>query len=148
MELRKILLGRDDFKSRDEIVDVLRNSGTATGDDLASAETLLIFQTSSQQTWLVATNRALYCVLDDLNKNSTNVQWAVSSADLHRVGDHLAEVSALDKNDRVGLLNVGKHTNWLYSKKLFANDNVVNRLSRMVLDKMNFGAHASVPENI
>lgn len=148
MELRKILLGRGDFKSREEIIAVLKDSGGVTDDDLANAETLLIFQTSSQQTWLVATNRALYCVLDDLNKDSTTVQWAISSADLHRVGDHLAGVSARDKNDRVGLLNVGNHRNWLYSKKLFASDNVVNRLSRMVLGKMDSGAHASVTENV
>jgi hypothetical protein len=70
------------------------------------------------------------------------VQWAMSSADLQRVGDHLAGVSAQDKNDRVGLLSVGNHKNWLYSKKLFASDNVVNRLSRMVLDKMDATAHA------
>lgn len=148
MELRKILLGRGDFKSRDEIVDVLKNSSEGAGDDFANAETLLIFQTSSQQTWLVATNRALYCVLDDLNKDSTAVQWATSSAELHRVGDHLAGVSAQDKNDRVGLLSIGKHKNWLYSKKLFARDNVVNRLSRMVLSRMDSGAHSSLAETV
>jgi len=144
MELRKILLGRGDFKSRQEIIEVARNSGGSAGDDFSDAEALLIFQTSSQQTWLVATHRTLYCVLDDLNKDSTEVQWAVSSADLHPVGERIAGISAQDKNERVGLLNIGKHTNWLYSKKLFAQDSVVNRLSNLILSKMDSESSASM----
>lgn len=148
MELRKVLLGRGDFKSRDEIVGLLRGSPEASNDHFADAETLLIFQTASQQTWLVTTNHALYCVLDDLNKDSTTVQWAMPSSDLFRDDDRLADVSTQDKNDRVGLLSVGKHKNWLYSKKLFASDNVVNRLSRMVLGKMHAADAHSVTKNI
>lgn len=135
MEIRKILLGRGEFKSPKEIIDVVKSSGKHDSEDFDNAEPLLIFQTSTQQTWLVATDAALYCVLDDLNRASTRVQWTTSAADFKKVGEQLA-ISARDKNDRVGLLQIGSHKNWFYSKKLFSGENVVDLLYKLVTRKM------------
>jgi len=135
-QIRKLLLGRGEFKSRKEIIDVVKSFAGNGGEDFDDAETLLIFQTSTQQTWLVATNQRLYCVLDDLNKSFTRVQWATTSTELRKVGDKFSEISVRDKNDRVGLLQIGKHKNWLYSKNLFTGENVANLLSNLVMRKM------------
>lgn len=136
MEISKILLGFEDFKTRDQIIGLVTKSenGTAEGGD--DAQALLIFQTSTQQTWLVATKSALYCVLDDVAKSSTRIQWSIPRQELKLAGEQVANVKAQDKNDRVGLLQIGKHKNWLYSKRLFAGDTVVKQLSRIVRQQM------------
>lgn len=145
MEIRKILLGRGEFKSPKEIIDVVKSSGKHDSEDFDNAEPLLIFQTSTQQTWLVATDVALYCVLDDLNRASTRVQWATSASEFKKVGEQFAGISARDKNDRVGLLQIGSHKNWFYSKKLFSGENVVDRLSKLVSRKMASAKRDSLP---
>ncbi len=132
MELRSFLLGRGEFKTAKEIVEIVRGSARDASEDFENAEALLIFQTSTQQTWVVATNLALYCVLDDLNKSTTRVQWTIPATEFRKAGEHFANISAHDKNNRVGLLQIGNHKNWLFSKKLFADENVVDRLSSMV----------------
>lgn len=139
MEIRKFLLGRGDFKSPREIIDVVKGYAGDGSEGFDDAEALLIFQTSTQQTWLVVTNTTLYCVLDDLNKSSTKVQWSSPATELKRAGQKLSDISVRDKNDRVGLLQIGKHKNWLYSKKLFAGENVVDRVSNILVRKMNSG---------
>ncbi|HLG54134.1 MAG TPA: hypothetical protein VI485_02310 [Vicinamibacterales bacterium] len=122
MDIRSFLLGRGDFKSVDQIIDLVRSHARfePAREEKSSAEALLIFQTSKQQTWLVATPRGLYCVLDDLNKGSTRVQWAIPSTELISDGTVTAKTSARDKSERTGLLDVNGRRDWLFSKKLFA----------------------------
>src|SRR5271166_3290397 len=45
----------------------------------AVVDALLIFKTPKQHTWLVATQKKLYCVLDDADRRKTGelVQWAL-----------------------------------------------------------------------
>jgi hypothetical protein len=136
MEISKLLLGFDEFKSRQEIIDLVLKSENVKPEDAEAPEALLIFQTSTQQTWFIATKSALYCVLDDISKSLTRIQWTIPRDEFKVVGEQLANVTAVEKNDRVGLLQIGKHKNWLYSKNLFAGDNVVNQLSRIVLRQM------------
>lgn len=121
MDIRSFLLGRGDFKSVDEIVDLVRSQTRfdPAVEVKSAAEALLIFQTSKQQTWLVATSAGLYCVLDDLGKGFTRVQWAISSKHLVSGGTLTASISARDESERTGLLDVNERRNWLFSKKLF-----------------------------
>src|SRR5258706_6174623 len=124
MDIRKFFLGTDEFKSPEEIIELIRTSDQfdAPQEDTAGAEALLVFQTSKQQTWLVATRARLYCVLDDLNKSFTRVQWSISADKLIANGQVAVQISASDKTERTGRLNIGDHRNWLFSKKLFPTD--------------------------
>ena len=75
---------------------------------------LLIFSTSRQHTWLVVTNRQLFCLFDDEETSASGrvVQWhmKLESADPVRVRQ-------LRKG--VGLLDVARRRNWYASLDLF-----------------------------
>lgn len=138
MDIRKFFLGTDEFKSPEEIIELIRTSAefNAQQEDTSGAEALLIFQTSKQQTWLVATRARLYCVLDDLNKSFTRVQWSIS-ADRLVVDDRVAvEISASDKTERTGRLSIGDHRNWLFSKKLFPTEGPEARVKELITRQM------------
>jgi hypothetical protein len=137
-EVRNFFLGRGEFKSLKEIIEIVRQSPKfdRNHEDAASAEALLIFQTSKQQTWLVATRARLYCILDDLRRSSTRVQWVLSANDLVAEGNITAPILAKDKNQRTGLLNVGPRRNWLFSKKLFANTSAENQVKDLIRKQM------------
>jgi len=138
MDLRKFFLGTEEFKSPEEIIELIRTSAEfdTQREDTTSAEALLIFQTSKQQTWLVATRARLYCVLDDLNKSFTRVQWSIPADSLVADDKIAVEISARDKSERTGLLNVGKRRNWLFSKKLFPIDGPDARVKEMIRRQM------------
>ena len=110
MALREFLLGRGEFKTADQIIEVVREHSAfdPQREDAAEAEALLIFQTSKQQTWLVATRARLYCVLDDLGKSFTRVQWTMPAEELVSDGEVTVGISTRDKTERTGRLDIGE----------------------------------------
>jgi hypothetical protein len=126
MDVRTFLLGRGEFKSSQEIIEIVARSDAfdPSVERVADAEALLMFQTSKQQTWLVATHARLYCVLDDLNKGSTRVQWSLPADKLVANSSVVAEVSVGSKTDKTGLLRIGERRNWLFTKRLFATKGI------------------------
>lgn len=118
---RNFFLGRGDFKSKNEIIDAVYNSSQfdSSKESKHSSEALLIFQTSKQQTWLVSTSERLYCVLDDIDKGLTKVQWFIPSGDLISDNKVIANISVKNKSHNTGLLSINDHKNWLFSKRLF-----------------------------
>jgi hypothetical protein len=138
MDLRKFFLGRGEFKSPIEIIEAVRESPNFDPgkEDTADAEALLIFQTSKQQTWLVATTRRLYCVLDDLRRSFRPVRWSLSAEKLTRSGVLTAEISARPNTERTGLLDIGERRSWLYSKKLFTNKSIEGEVKDLIRRQM------------
>lgn len=134
MDLRKFLLGRGEFKSPSEVIHSIRESPDfdPQNENLANAEALLIFQTSKQQTWLVATRARLYCVLDDLRRSFRPVRWSLGGKELMTDGNLTAKISARDSNERIGLLNIGDRRNWLYSKKLFTSKSIEDEVKDLI----------------
>src|SRR5690349_18583697 len=127
MEIRKLFLGRDEFKTAREIIELVGgyHQFDRESEDTNSAQALLIFQISTQQTWLVATRLRLYCVLDDVGKSFTRVQWAIPASELITNNEVTVNITTRDKTDRTGLLNIGeRRKNWLFSKKLFASESI------------------------
>jgi hypothetical protein len=138
MDLRKFLLGQNEFKSPNEIIEIVRESPSfdTAKEDTASAEALLIFQTSKQQTWLVATRAHLYCVLDDLKSSFTKVQWAMGAEELTYAGNITATISTRDNTKWTGLLDVEERRNWLFSKMLFTNKSCEDEIRGLVRRQM------------
>ena len=138
MSIREFLLGRDEFKSPDEIIELIRQyrGFDPEQEDISHAEALLIFQTSKQQTWLVATSVRLYCVLDDLKKSFTRAQWSYSKDTLVSNTEVTVRISARNKTEKTGLVDIGEHRNWLYSRKLFANEPIENRIRDLIARHM------------
>src|SRR5438270_12682810 len=113
-QLREFFLGKSEFKTAEEIIAAVRNykDFDTEVENITTAEALLIFQTSTQQTWLVATNARLYCVLDDINKSFTRAQWAIPKDQLVANGEVTASISTHDRSIRTGLLDIGPRHNW------------------------------------
>jgi pimeloyl-ACP methyl ester carboxylesterase len=134
MEIRAVFLGRGGFKSPTEICNTLSESSVfdKNHEDIATAKPLLIFQTTQQQTWLVATKARLYCVLDDLPRSFTHVQWSIPASDLIENGIVKIEILTQSKNERTGLVSIGARRNWLYSKKLFVSRRIENQIKDLI----------------
>jgi hypothetical protein len=140
MDIRSFFLGRREFKSAEQIAEAVRESLNFDPkiEETSRAESLLIFQTSKQQTWLVATKAMLYCVLDDLTEDFTKVQWSIPAQRLVSHGRLIIPISTHNKTERTGLVNIGEHQNWYFSRQLFTDESIEQRirqlLSRMFLD--------------
>ena len=78
-------------------------------------DNLLLFRTSRQHTWLVFTNRRLFCLLDSQQTRKVNhlLQWdmPLEQAASISVGD-------LPGRKETGRVHIGARKNWLYSKQL------------------------------
>ena len=62
------------FRTEDNISLSIENSKNYEGEDTNSANLLLFFTTSKQKTYLVATEKRLYCILDDIRKKTPHVK--------------------------------------------------------------------------
>ena len=134
---RSFLLGHGDFRSPDEITSAIRQSKNFNTflEDPESAEPLLIFQTSQQQTWLVASTARLYCILDDLRADQPRVQWSVGF-DKFASNELLeGDISTRAKTDKTGILLLAGHQA-LFSKKLFTSESIEKQVIRMAREKV------------
>lgn len=136
--VREFFLGKGEFKTIREIIETVANHKDFDPqlEDLDSAEAMLIFQTSKQQTWLVATGFRLYCVLDDLDKSSTRVQWTIPADKIADNDNLIIEMTTREKTDRTGLLDISERRNWLFSKKLFASEPIEDKIRELLTRQM------------
>jgi hypothetical protein len=123
------LLGFRPFATPEEIKEQVSRLGRHdTDEDFKSARTLLILSTSKQQTWLIATNKNLYLVLDDIRKDDPKVQWSVDIKEAKST-----KIEAHDYKKQSGLIDLGpKHQYWLYTKRFFQNEDIVNAIRRFI----------------
>ncbi len=85
--------------------------------DVQVINNLLIFSTKKQKMWLSFTDAGVVCVLDNRPKGGQiRAQWIEPLADIGA-----DTVSTLDRLGRPGLLRIGSHKNWLYTKALFGS---------------------------
>ncbi len=125
-----VFFGKREFWSESRIVKLALPHD---GDD--HWESLLIFSTKKQRTWLVAHADGLVCVLDDLRRERPRVQWREPPDYLVSGGEVTVEIKARPKADsrRVGLVDIGtKHKKWLFSMSLFAPDELPARVKRII----------------
>ena len=137
--IKKFFLGRGYFKTADEVIDIVAQSDNfdSSNETKVKTDALLIFQTLKQQTWLVSSTKRLYCVLDDIDKGFTKIQWSIPSHELCLNGKIIANISTQDKTRETGLLNLNERKNWLFSKKLFTLYGVESSIRDLILRTMN-----------
>jgi len=81
---------------------------------------LKIFETSKQTTWLKKTNLGIECHIDERRDGKVGGhKWTLSSAKIKQILDDGDVYVNSGYKIRTGLVSIGSHTNWLYSKKLF-----------------------------
>ena len=95
---------------------ILRSSYLFPGEEVL--EVLPLFRTKRQRSWLISTNQALFCVLDDAKTRARQglVQWREPLQDIHNVRPR---PRAHKKHS--GLVDIGRRQNWLYSFSLHPN---------------------------
>lgn len=127
MKLDELLAGRPDFASQAEVIAFARKSKNfdPADEDLTHADALLIFSTSKQHTWLVATDKRLYCILDDIRKDQPHINWSMPKRDLVSGNDVVVPVNSRGKSEFSGLVDIGaSHPGWLFTKRLFSTKSV------------------------
>jgi hypothetical protein len=132
-------LGLREFWSQGRIIDYASSKATKSdGSALKDAESLLIFATSKQHTWLICSNTTLCCVLDDIRLSEPELKWCEARQRL--VGDSgelLIALQAYPYKPATGKLDFGSlHKGWLYSLSLFEKDKVEEKVRDLILRKM------------
>ena len=103
------ILGPEGFFTEKGITRLIEKS-RLIGANERVVSSLPLYQTPAQHTWLVATNKQLFCVLDDQEGRVTGklIQWRMDLDEAHPIKDRPY------KSDS-GLVDIGKKRNWLYS---------------------------------
>ena len=122
MNLVESLLGYRAFSSEGEIRRSIEKSRgyDSSGESPEDARSLLIFETSKQHTWIVATRDRLYFILDDVRRPAPRVARSVGRSEMTTGSDGTIAVDTKPKSVRTGLVDVGlRRRGWLYSKAIF-----------------------------
>jgi hypothetical protein len=109
------LVGSDGFYTQGGLARVVEGSGLVEpGEKVRDSH--LLFQTGEQQTWLIATGKQLFCILDDKRTRASGrlIQWRLPLGDAK-------PVKARRYKKGVGLISIGDHDDWLYSTHLHAD---------------------------
>jgi len=142
MKILGSIIGSRGFASVDEILLTVSRYAEDTQDKGAeNAKALLIFITSRQQTWLVATRRKLYCVLDDLRDEEPRVWWDYSveySLDQKKffLSDNEGKPVSVEFREQPGetsILRINSQ-DWQYSNKLFTPVSIQESLGRLIAE--------------
>lgn len=120
------------FASESEIRNRIHADRRFSDDNLRNARSLKIFDTSRQRTWLVASSKRLYCVLDDVRKDNPRIQWAIPKAELRDENGNVRVSTSPSKYKNSGLLHIAYCRNWLFSKRLFSPADLESAVSKLV----------------
>ena len=98
---------------------------------------LVIFNTSTQHTWLIATEIRLYCILDDLKKSKPHINWSLHKNDIIKNNRIAIDLVINNKSKNTGLIDIGqKHNRWLFSKKLFLSQPIDTMIKKLLQRSM------------
>ncbi len=138
MKAQNIFLGYRELATTQEIIDYVAGTELFDGEseDKESTATMLIFDTSKQRTWLLATSARMYCVLDDIRKTAPRLQWTMDRDELVKDGEVIASIGSREKSARTGKLDIGSHRGWLYTKCMFATAGIVDQVRNLIRQKM------------
>ena len=137
MKISKLFDSNAFFRSEEDIKLWIKNSKNYQGEDIRSAEILLIFSTSKQRTYLVATPESLYCILEDVRKSKPHINWSMPKKALISNGEVAISISFRDKSEKTGLVDIGStHKNWLFTKKLFRDSDIASSIKEFIVRAM------------
>ena len=137
---------RRQFSSRAEIINVVTKHRRfdSSREELLNAQTLEIFRSQNQHTWLVATSEKLYLILDDVRRAPRQIpNWAIDRENIVGPGGEIAlPITATESTnqrirDRIGLVHIGpNHQDWLYTKRLFGNVGIAESIRGLLRNAM------------
>jgi hypothetical protein len=116
-----------EFLNPEQIKDSITKSKAYEDEGVQDTRALLIFSTQTQQTWLVASTRRLYCILDDRRRPTAGIQWTMSLPEARK-----GPIESREYRGRTGFLDIGRRRDWLYSKNLFSQNGVVRAVESLL----------------
>jgi hypothetical protein len=121
------LVGHGGFLTRSGVSRLVEDSELVAASEKVVDQRLL-FQTHLQRTWLVATNRNLFCILDDERTRSSGklIQWRLPL-------ETATPISTGVSKKGQGLVSIGPRRNWLYSMSLHPDaDALVDQITELI----------------
>ena len=137
MEISSLFDNNAFFRSKSKIKEWIKNSKNYKGEDPRSAKLFMFFSTSKQRAYLVATERRLYCILDDSRKDYPHINWSMPKRDVKDRNGLKITITSRDKSEKTGLVDISdKHKNWLYTKNLFSSKNIESSMAEFIENAM------------
>lgn len=134
MNIRDIVGGilptRRPFASETDIKTFLQDRYGDPSEKFLEARALLIFWGPTQKTWLVATNKALYCVFDISKEDKPRIKWRIL---VEQMKDGLP-IWVQDYSERTGYVIIDSKNRRKYSRRLFATRPIRDAI-RVVLEE-------------
>ncbi len=135
MKLANSILGYRKFFCETDIRNLISRSKNfdISNESPEQAKSLLIFQTSKQQTWLVSSSIRLYCILDDVRKSKLSIQWSLPKTSIGNNGNYDDAISCRQKTEKTGYVDIGwQHKNWLYTKQFFIQTPINEQINQLM----------------
>lgn len=132
------------FYAKQELDNVLVESGLLDAGEKVR-EHFQLFKTPRQHTWLVTTNRYLYCLLDDTNtrEKGSVVQFKMELGQLK-----LEKVKAYQLDNGKDVLDLGRRKSWLYSKDLYPDPTKLEEEIRRLIQDARVSSLESTVETV
>jgi len=119
-----------DFVSPSSMRDLLGKGDAA--DSFSDADMLLIFETKTQHTWLIATHAALYCVIDNRRQSYPRLLWRIPRDEVIKDGQIILQINEAMLTDRDNYLIIGRMRPRKFTKALFRSLPVKDSIENML----------------
>lgn len=122
-------LGTEYFYTKDQIVQLVEKSGSILPIEKVG-DPIKLFDTRKQHTWLVPTNKKLFCILDDKNTRTSGrlIQWILPL-------EEASPIIARAHKRTVGIVQIGSRRNWLYSQRLWSKPEFLEQEIKTLITK-------------
>ena len=128
MKLYELFDDRGSFRSIEDVKATIKTSKNYKNESIETAKFLNFFSTSKQKSYLLVTDKMVYCIVDDVRKKQPKVSWSENKI---KFAEH--DISTSDKTDKTGFINFGeKHKKWLFTKSIFASVKLESKINEIL----------------
>ena len=117
------------FHPRDRIRQLLTDK--RPDEDFSEGRDLLIFDTMRQHTWLIPSDKKLYCVIDNRREDAPKISWSFDLDRLRR-DKSLSEVEIEDFDEDYGIFKIGDKKVRKFSRNLFSASELKQKLRDLI----------------
>lgn len=123
------------FHAKDELLDLIKKSDKYGGENICNAQLINFFKTSKQRSYLVVSDKFIYCILDNSKKEGLQLRWVQSVNDFTDNDNAKGKVVTIEDTppkENTGLVHFGFHSNWYYTKNLFKEKSIQDTLKEAI----------------
>lgn len=125
----EVLQDYQGFYTEEGLDQLLAISGKLSDNEVV-CDKLLLYKTRTQHTWLVTTNKNLFCFLDDKNtrRRERVIQWVQPLSAATRL--HVRAYTETGQH----VIDIGNRKGWRYSDNLYNSEELVEKVETMIND--------------